>query len=86
MGDAVSPLISYIMKPYGTTPTQREKVFKYRLSRAKRISVNAFGILVTKFRVLMNTIDMTPDKVDIITLAACSLHNWLRKTPDMYIT
>lgn len=29
---------------------------------------------------------MKPDKVDIVTLAACDLHNWLRKTSDMYIT
>ncbi|GBP64156.1 hypothetical protein EVAR_35477_1 [Eumeta japonica] len=29
---------------------------------------------------------MTPKKIDPITLAACALHNWLRKTSDMYIT
>ncbi|CAG4931370.1 unnamed protein product [Parnassius apollo] len=29
---------------------------------------------------------MTPKKVDIITLATCSLHKWLRKTSPMYIT
>jgi len=74
------------MKPYATTPTHKEKIFNYRLSRARRIVENAFGILATRFRVFLNTINMSPDKVDIITMAACSLHNWLRKTSDMYIT
>lgn len=63
-----------------------EKIFNYRLSRARRIVENTFGILVTRFRVFLNNIDMTPDKIDTITLVACSLHNWLRKTSDMYIT
>lgn len=86
VGDAAFPLKTYIMKPYGTTPTHKEKIFNYRLSRARRIVENTFGILVTRFRVFLNNIDMTPDKIDTITLAACSLHNWLRKTSDMYIT
>lgn len=86
VADAAFPLKPYLMKPYRNTPTRKEKTFNYRLSRARRIVENAFGILVTRFRVLMNAIDMTPKNVDIITLAACSLHNWLRKTSDMYIT
>lgn len=86
MADAAFPLKPYLMKPYRITPTRRDKIFNYRLSRARRIVENAFGILVTRFRVLMNAIDMTPKKVDRITLAACALHNWLRKTSDMCIT
>ncbi|GBP12706.1 Putative nuclease HARBI1 [Eumeta japonica] len=86
VANAAFPLKTYLMKPYQTTPTRREKIFNYRLSRARRIVENAFGILVTRFRVLINAIDMTPKKIDPITLAACTLHNWLRKTSDMYIT
>lgn len=86
VADAAFPLKSYLMKLYRTTPTGSEKLFNCRLSRARRIVENAFGILVTRFRVFMNAIDMTPKKVDRITLAACALHNWLRKTSDMYIT
>nr|CAI5847311.1 unnamed protein product [Callosobruchus analis] len=74
------------MKPYRRTPTLKEKIFNYHLSRARRIVENAFGISVTRFRVLLNAIDMTPKNVDRIILAACSLHNWLWKTSDMYIT
>ncbi|CAH1975552.1 unnamed protein product [Acanthoscelides obtectus] len=86
VADAAFPLKTYLMKPYRTTPTRKEKIFNYRLSRARRIVENAFGILVTRFRVLLNAIDMAPKKVDYVVLAACALHNWLRKTSDMYIT
>ncbi|CAH1959916.1 unnamed protein product [Acanthoscelides obtectus] len=86
VADAAFPLKTYLMKPYPRTPTHKEQVFNYRLSRARRIVENAFGILVTRFRVLLNTIDMRPKNVDSIVLAACSLHNWLPKTSDMYIT
>lgn len=68
------------------TTTREDKIFNYRLSRAKRIVENAFGILVTRFRVLLITIDMAPRKVDGITLAPCTWHNWIRKTSYMDIT
>nr|CAI5844452.1 unnamed protein product [Callosobruchus analis] len=42
--------------------------------------------MLTRFRVLLNAIDMAPKIVDKIILAACSLHNWLWKTSDMHIT
>ncbi|GBP85179.1 Protein ALP1-like [Eumeta japonica] len=87
MADVAFPLKSYLMKPYRTTPTRKGKIFNYRLSRARRIVENAFGILVTIFRFLMDAIDiMAPKNVDRITLVTYSLHNWLRKTSDMYIT
>lgn len=86
VGDAAFPLKPYLMKPFATMPTQREKVFNYRLSRARRIVENAFGILVSRFRILEASITLAPEKVDVIVLAACSLHNWLRKTTDTYIT
>lgn len=86
VADAAFPLKSYLMKPYPRSPTHKEKIFNLRLARARRIVGNAFGILVTRFRVLLNAIDMKPKNVDKVTLATCSLHNWLRKTSDMYIT
>lgn len=86
LGDSAFPLKKYLMKPFTTTTTQREKIFNYRLSRARRIVENAFGILVSRFRVLEASIALKPEKVDLIVLAACSLHNWLRKTTDTYIT
>lgn len=86
VGDAAFPLKKYLMKPFPTRATRREKVFNYRLSRARRIVENAFGILVSRFRIFESCIALKPEKVDVIVLAACSLHNWLRKTTNTYIT
>lgn len=74
------------MKPFATTPTDREQIYNYRLSRARRIVENAFGILVSRFRVFEKPIPLPPESADVIVLATCSLHNWLKKSSDTYIT
>lgn len=86
VGDDAFPLKTYLLKPYSRRNlTKEEKVFNYRLSRARRISENAFGILVSKFRIFHRAIDLKPEKVDKIVMACCSLHNWFRKTNNAYI-
>lgn len=64
--------------------TAEEKIFNYRLSRARRIVENAFGIMVSKFRIYRTPIYLCPDKVDKIVKATCALHNWLMKTALHY--
>ncbi|XP_045493839.1 protein ALP1-like [Colias croceus] len=81
VGDNAFPLKPYIMKPYpGSQLTLKQKVFNHRLSRARRIVENAFGILVARFRVFERLIPINPDTVDKVVKACCALHNWLRKT------
>lgn len=57
--------------------TKEQRIFNYRLSRARRVVENAFGILANRFRVLINLISLKPGKARIITLACCILHNFL---------
>ncbi|VVC30111.1 Harbinger transposase-derived nuclease domain [Cinara cedri] len=79
-------LNTYLMKPYNRRNLTREQaIFNYRLSRAKRISENAFGILVSKFRIFERPIPLIAHKVDKIVFACCAIHNWLRKTSQVYL-
>lgn len=53
VADDAFPLKTYILKPYArsTYLSRNPKIFNYRLSRARRIVENAFGILTSKFRI-----------------------------------
>lgn len=75
------------MKPFGGhSLSYEEKVFNYRLSRARRIVENAFGILVSRFRIFERTISLLPESIDKVICAACALHNFLRtKSSSAYM-
>ncbi|GFX33998.1 protein ALP1-like [Trichonephila clavipes] len=71
-------MMTNIMKPYpGSNLSKECLVFNYRLSRARRVSENAFGILAARFRVFGPTILTSVPNTKLIVLAACSLHNVL---------
>lgn len=61
------------------TLKEEEIIFNYRLSRARRIVENCFGILASRFRILLQTINLSPEKVTKIVLTCCYLHNFLRR-------
>lgn len=80
VADEAFALHENILKPYpqkNLSPEQR--IFNYRLSRARRVVENAFGVLANRFRVFHTAIHMDPNKVDFVVLAACVLHNFLRR-------
>lgn len=80
VADAAFPLSRHILKPFPFRNLSKEKrIFNYRLSRARRVVENAFGILSTRFRVLLNINFLVPDRVKVITQACCVLHNFLGK-------
>lgn len=79
VGDDAFPLTTYLMKPYGQqNGSRKERIFDYRLSRARRIVENAFGILAWRFRIFQRPFETKLDTSDLTVWAACSLHNWLR--------
>ncbi|XP_028132028.2 uncharacterized protein LOC114327552 [Diabrotica virgifera virgifera] len=83
--DDAFPLSERIMKPYPSRNLSNDKrIFNYRLSRARRVIENAFGIMSNRFRVLLSTINLGPDKVETITLACCVLHNFLISKNSSY--
>ena len=73
VADDAFPLKDYIQKPYSQIGLTKEKrIFNYRLSRARRIVENAFGILANQFGVFMTPIGLGPEKVENIVMACCS--------------
>jgi Plant transposon protein. len=77
VADDAFPLQSHIMKPYPFNSQGSMRIYNYRISRARRIVENAFGIMSSIFRVLRKPILLAPERVDSVVLAVCSLHNWL---------
>ena len=78
IADDAFSLKSYFMKPFPRCSQLREeRIFSYRLSRARRTVENAFGILANRFRVLLNPIILEPNKVQKVVQACVVLHNFL---------
>ena len=86
-GDDAFPLENNIMKPYSQRNLSEEKmILNYRLSRARRISENVFGILSSRFRVFSTVMCVKPESAVKIVLCAIALHNFLRsRVPERYI-
>ena len=75
VADEAFPLTTNLMRPYpGKQLAPCKQRFNYRLSRARRVVENAFGILASRFRVYHRTMDQRPDTVDKIIKATCVLH------------
>ena len=85
-GDDAFPLENNIMKPYSQRNLSEEKrIFNYRLSRARRISKNVFGILSSRFRVFSTVMCVKPESAVKIVLCTIALHNFLRSiVPGRY--
>uniref|UniRef100_A0A672ILS6 DDE Tnp4 domain-containing protein n=1 Tax=Salarias fasciatus TaxID=181472 RepID=A0A672ILS6_SALFA len=72
VGNVAFPLKPYLMQPF---PGQR-------LSWARMVVESAFGILAARWRVFYTRINLKPETVDSVVLAACILHNFLCNPSD----
>ena len=81
VGDSAFALSENMMRPY---PGIHEKgslkrIFNYRLSRARRIVENVFGIMSVVFRVFRKPIPLRPVNAELVVMACVYLHNFLRR-------
>lgn len=78
VADDAFPLCKRIIKPYSKKNlSAEERIFNYRLSRARRCIENAFGLLCSKWACLKKTLYCSPDRAQKIISACCMLHNFL---------
>ena len=79
IGDDAFVLRTWMMKPFSIRSLSREeRIFNYRLSRARRIVENAFGILANRFQCLLGTMRQELHRVHTIAFGCCTLHNLIR--------
>ena len=78
LGDDAFPLRTNLIKPYAETNLDiRKLIANYRISRARRMIENSFGILAARFRVFRRPIYAKVSTVESITKATVALHNFL---------
>lgn len=79
VGDDAFGLRKYMMKPYSCRFLEvPERIFNYRLSRARRVVENVFGILAHRWRCLLNCMQQEPPNAICIVEGCITLHNILR--------
>ncbi|XP_068083502.1 uncharacterized protein [Anabrus simplex] len=87
VGDSAFALSENVMKPYpgDHAPETSKRIFNYRLSRARRVVENTFGISSSVFRVLRKPMLLEPPKAEIVVMSVVVLHNYLRiHSPNLY--
>lgn len=81
LGDEAFRLDKHMMKAYCKRQALQEpdkRNFNYHLSKVRRVSENAFGIMCSTFRIFFTPISVKPETVDLIVVVSCCLHNILR--------
>ena len=82
LGDNAFSLMPWTVKPYSRRQlTREERIANYRISRGGRVVENAFGILVSRFRVLQGTMEQKPMVVRDIVFTCVMWHNNADDTP-----
>ncbi|CAF4908185.1 unnamed protein product [Pieris macdunnoughi] len=78
VGDEAFGLSKHVMRPYGGQNLNvKQRVYNYRLSRARRYVECAFGIMANKWRILHRPIDTVYNLTINIVKAYCVLHNFV---------
>ncbi|KAJ8375576.1 hypothetical protein SKAU_G00061560 [Synaphobranchus kaupii] len=79
VGDEAFPLRRCMMRPFpGQRLSPEQRIFNYRLSRARRMVECAFGILASQWRLYRRVLGVSPEVAEVVVKATCILHNFIR--------
>lgn len=79
VGDEAFGLHENLMRPYGGhNLSYKQRIFNYRLSRARRYIECTFGILSNKWRIFHRPLNVNIDLAKKIVKTCCILHNFVR--------
>ncbi|KAL4123037.1 hypothetical protein QTP88_015269 [Uroleucon formosanum] len=85
LGDQAFRLHKHILRSFSQKSARGDSgktIFNYRLSRARRVTENVFGLLNQIFRVFYQPININPNTCDDLVIVTFCLHNMLR---DAYL-
>lgn len=78
VGDEAFSISNNVMRPYsGKHLSVQQRIFNYRLSRARIYVECAFGILANKWRILHRAMNVQYEFATDIIKACCVLHNFV---------
>lgn len=79
IGDGIFGLKKYLLVPYSRSINMPyyEKVFNYRLSRARRQIECAFGTMVSKWKILEQPLDFKLETSELIIMSLICIHNFV---------
>ena len=84
--DEIFPLRTWLMRPIPGKLRLAEQILNYRLSSARRVKENTFGILVARWRFYRTHITASVENAESYVLATLALHNYLRLTDNATYT
>ncbi|XP_045109256.1 putative nuclease HARBI1 [Portunus trituberculatus] len=84
VGDEAFSMSETLMKAYPGYHVKgsKQRIFNYRICRARRVVENVFGIASSVFRVLRKPLLLEPEKASCVVMTTTLLHNFLRRRPD----
>ena len=86
LGDPACPLLPWLMKSFPDNGhlSRQQKLFNYRLSRARVVVEHAYGRLKGRWRCLLKRLDVSVEDVPNVIATCCVLHNICEMHGDIF--